>query len=61
MFKDFDKIRKEALKKDGRRASIRAIPKVIQRARGDPEWEGEDSSAGGRPPGLDRKEVAMCF
>ena len=55
-----DKIRKEVLKKDGRRASIRAISNVLQRARGDPGWEGEDSAAGGHPPALDKKEVSVC-
>ena len=52
------KIRKEVLKKDGRRASLRAISKVLKHAREDPEWEGEDSAAGGRPPALDDREVA---
>lgn len=54
-----DKICKEALKKDGQRAGIRAIPKVIKHARDDSKWEGEDSAAGGRPPALDKKAVCM--
>ena len=32
-------IRKEALKKDGTRANIRAIDSVLQRARSDPDWQ----------------------
>ncbi len=49
-------IRKEVLKKDGTRANIRAIDGVLQRARSDPDWQGDDSVAGGRPQELSIKE-----
>ena len=44
------KIRKTVLKQDGRRGSLRAIEAVVAKARADPKWQGENSSAGGRPP-----------
>ena len=46
------RIRKEVLKKDGKRAKLRAIDAVIARIRADPNWDGRDSSAGGRPRAL---------
>jgi len=52
------KILKHVLKKDGTRASYRAIGGVLARARSDPEWQGEDSSAGGRPQEFSAKELA---
>ena len=51
------KIRKEVLRKDGKKASLRCLDKVLAHARADPYWQGEDSAAGGRPPELDAKEV----
>ena len=50
------KIQKHVLKKDGTRGSLRAIDKVLAHARNDPDWEGEDSSAGGRPANLNAEE-----
>ena len=41
------KIHKTVRKKDGRKANLRAIDAVLARARSDPDWEGEDSCAGG--------------
>ena len=52
------KIRKTVLKQDGRRGSLRAIEAVVAKARADPKWQGENSSAGGRPPELSLAEVA---
>jgi transposase len=51
------KIRKHVLKKDGSRASLRAIRGVLARARADPEWQGKDSCAGGRPQEFSAKEL----
>ena len=53
-----ESIRKTVLKKDGKRATLRSIDGVLATARDDPEWQGQDSSAGGRPQELDDKEVA---
>ena len=52
-------IRKAVLKKDGRRASLRAIDACIAKARSDPTWQGEDSSAGGRPSALTPSQVCQ--
>ena len=52
-----DKIRKSVRKKDGRAGSLRSVQAVIAKARTDPDWEGEDSSAGGRPRALQDAEV----
>ena len=41
------KIRKTVLKQDGRRGSLRAIEAVVAKARAEPKWQGENSSAGG--------------
>ena len=49
------KIRKACLKKDGKRANIRAIDAIIAHGQ-DPEYEGEDSRAGGRPRELAESE-----
>ena len=51
------KIRKEVLKKDGKKAGLSAIDKILAHRRSDPDWEGEDSSAGGRPQEFDAKEI----
>lgn len=50
-------IRKTVLKKDGRLASLRAIDAVVAKANSDPSWQGEDSSAGGRPPAFTPSQV----
>ena len=50
------KTRKTVLKRDGRRGSERAIKGIIANARADPDWEGEDSAAGGRPQELSASE-----
>jgi transposase len=50
-------IRKTVLKKDGRLASLRAIDAVVAKAKADPTWQGEDSSAGGRPPAFSPSQV----
>ena len=52
------KIRKSVLKQDGRGLSVRAVDAVIAKARADPTWQGENSSAGGRPAKLSVAEVA---
>ena len=54
---ELKKIRKTVPKKDGKRGSLRAIKAVLRRAREDPNWQGEDSSAGGRPQELDGGEL----
>ena len=51
------RIRKEVLKKDGRRATLQAIGGVLKHARADSAWQGRDSAAGGRPQELDDGEV----
>ena len=50
-------IRETVLKKNGRRASLRAIDAVVAKAKSDPSWQGEDSSAGGRPPAFTPSQV----
>ena len=45
-------IRKTVRKRDGTRGSERAIKGIIAKARANPDWEGEDSAAGGRPQEL---------
>ena len=52
-------IRKQVLKKDGKRAGLRAIAHVLQHARTDPDWQGDDSAAGGRPQELAAKELRI--
>jgi hypothetical protein len=52
------KIRKEVRKKDGKQASFRAIDGVLQHHRSDPEWQGEDSAAGGRPQEFSGEETS---
>lgn len=52
-----NQIRKTVPKKDGKRGSLRAINEVLRRAREDPDWQGKESSAGGRPPELDGGEL----
>ena len=47
------KICSEVFKKDGKRATLRAVGGVLNHAKADPKWQGENSSAGGRP--------RMCF
>ena len=49
-------IRQEVLKKDGGQAQMNAIDKVIAHKTANPEWRGEDSSAGGRPSDVSAKE-----
>ena len=51
------RIRASVLKKDGTQASLRSIDKVLAHARANPEWQGEDSQAGGRPPKLAPAEL----
>ena len=53
-----ERIRKTVRKKDGRAANLRAIDGVIAHARADPDWQGENSSAGGRPQELSAEEQA---
>ena len=52
-----ERIRATVFKKDGAKASLKAIDKVLEHARADPEWQGEDSKAGGRPPKLTAPEL----
>ena len=40
-------------KKDGTAPQMNAVDKVIQRKAADPDWRGEESSAGGRPSSID--------
>ena len=51
-------IRKEVRKKDGKRASLKAIDQVLAHARQDPNWQGTDSVAGGRPQELRAADLA---
>ena len=51
------RIRMSVLKKDGTLGSQRAIQHVVAKDKADPEWEGVDSSAGGRPRELCEAEV----
>ncbi len=46
------RIRKLVLKKDGKRPSERSVFGVLAKAAAEPDWDGKDSSAGGRPPAL---------
>ena len=50
------RIRKEVRKKDGKMCNMRAIRSLLKKAREDPDYEGIDSSAGGRPQELSSKE-----
>ena len=50
-------IRKTVLKKDGKKASLGVIDYVLDHARDDPYWQGEDSVAGGQPQELNAKEL----
>ena len=52
-------IQKLALKKDGAQPQLNAIDKVIAHKTEDPEWRGEDSSAGGRPCALTSKQQKL--
>ena len=52
-----NRIRTQVLKKDGTKSSLRSIDKVLAHARNDPEWQGSDSKAGGRPPALTPVEI----
>ena len=58
-------IARSVTKRDGSHLSLRAIDGVLQKKRLQPGWRGEDSSAGGRPPALTKKErkqlVALVF
>ena len=49
-------IRRTVKKTDGRRGSLRAIRTIIQHARKNPDYEGANSSAGGRPRKLTHLE-----
>lgn len=51
-----EEIQERVLKKDGEPATYGAIHKVIRKKRQNPEWRGEDSSAGGKPPSLTTAE-----
>jgi hypothetical protein len=44
-----DMMRKKSRKTDGTMPSLRAVGGVVGRFTADPDWDGEDSSAGGRP------------
>ena len=50
-------IRTSVPKKDGYAASRRAIQHLVAKAKPDPSWQGDDSSAGGRPQSLLPPEV----
>ena len=50
-------IRTAVRKKDGSFGSNRAIRDVLAKAKSDPAWQGQDSSAGGRPQRLSAAEV----
>jgi len=52
-----NQIRKQVLKKDGKRGTVAAIDQVLAHAREDSDWVGEDSSAGGRPREVSVKEM----
>ena len=51
-----EKIRKDVLKKNGKKASLRAIDGILAHARADPKWQGEEIISGGRPEDLTSKE-----
>ena len=53
------KIRNTVRKTDGNRAGHRAIKAIVAHARDDPNYEGENSSAGGRPQELSPEEVCQ--
>ena len=44
-----EEMRDKARKTDGSKPSLRAVDEVIAHYEEDPEWDGEDSCAGGRP------------
>ena len=50
-------IRTAVRKKDGTFGSNQAIRDVVAKAKSDPAWQGQDSSAGGRPQRLSAAEV----
>ena len=60
-------IQELVMKKDGTHPKLNAIDKVIAHKIADPDWQGEESSAGGRPPILttaEQKKVVQdrtCF
>ena len=49
-------IREKVRKTDGKRANIRAIDAIIAHARDDPDYDGHNSGAGGRPRELTARE-----
>ena len=49
-------ILQEVSKKDGTLATLSAVDKVIATMKANPEWRGQDSSAGGRPGKLTAKQ-----
>ena len=51
------RIRKQVLKNDGRRATLQAIGGILNHACAGPAWQGRDSAAGGRPQEFDDAEV----
>ena len=52
-----EQIRTSVRKKGGYATSTRAIQHVVAKAKSDPSWQGEDSSAGGRAQSLLPPEV----
>ena len=52
-----EQIRMSVRKKDGNVGSNQAIQHAVAKAKSDPAWQGEDSSAGGRPQSLLPTEV----
>ena len=58
-------MQKHIVKKDGAVVPLAAIDKTIARKAADPEWQGEESQAGGRPSALSDTEkkalVALVF
>ena len=44
-----DDVREKVRKTDGSRGGLRAIGQIVANARNDPDYQGENSSAGGRP------------
>ena len=46
----------EVTKKDGSCPSLRAVDGLLAKSRAEPEWDGTDSRAGGRPRELSKKE-----
>ena len=56
-----EEIAATVVKKDGSRPSLRAVDAVLAKKRAQPQWQGEGSAAGGRPPALSRSESAQLF